>query len=216
MPASIRGGRLDTVQVMRSDELCGLLAEPERLASFAAVVLGAASLAEVAAATGLDPRDVAVAVGRLVAGGLVGTGEGGRLIPHQEAFKEAVRQAVPAGEPEPPLDPDPARAAVLRAFLRDGRLVQLPAARGKRRVVLEHIVASFEPGVKYPERAVDAVLRAWHPDHATLRRHLVDEELLARAAGAYWRIGGPVPVPGGAGAQATNGEGPPGPGEGVR
>jgi hypothetical protein len=177
---------------MRSDELCGLLAEPERLATFAAVVLGATTLPEVATATGLDPRAVAVALRRLTTGGLVRAGAGGGLVADREAFKEAVRQAVPKPEPDPPLDPDPARAAVLRSFLRDGRLVQFPAARGKRRVVLEHIAASFEPGVRYPERAVDAVLRAWHPDHATLRRYLVDEELMAREAGAYWRIGGPV------------------------
>jgi hypothetical protein len=67
-------------------------------------------------------------------------------------------------------------------------------ARGKRRVVLEHIVASFEPGVRYPEREVDAVLRAWHPDHASLRRYLVDEDLLARDAGEYWRTGGYVDI----------------------
>ena len=83
------------------DALGGQVADGEWLdparSDLPAVVLGAASLAEVAAATGLDPRDVAVAVRRLIAGGLVGTGEGGRLTPHQEAFKEAVRQAGPAG-----------------------------------------------------------------------------------------------------------------------
>jgi len=81
---------------------------------------------------------------------------------------------------------------VLRAFVRDGRLTSVPAARGKRRVLLEHIAAAFEPGVRYPEKDVDAVLRAWHPDHAALRRYLVDEQLLAREGGRYWRIGGPV------------------------
>ena len=53
-------------------------------------------------------------------------------------------------------------------------------------------MVSFEPGVRYPEREVDAVLRAWHDDHAALRRYLVDEALLARENGVYWRVGGPV------------------------
>ena len=83
---------------------------------------------------------------------------------------------------------------MLRTFVVDGRLVQFPAARSKRRVVLEHIAASFEPGVKYPERAVDAILRAWYDDHASLRRYLVDGGLLDRQAGEYWRIGGWVDV----------------------
>jgi hypothetical protein len=176
---------------MRPEALCGVLAEPDRLAVFAAVVLGATSPAEVAKATGLDPRRVAAALRRLERGGLVGSA-GAILTADTAAFKEAVRGAAPDRAAEPPLDPDPSRAAVLRAFVRDGQLTSLPATRGKRRVLLEHIAAAFEPGVRYSEKDVNAVLRAWHPDYAALRRYLVDEELLAREGGRYWRIGGPV------------------------
>jgi hypothetical protein len=87
---------------------------------------------------------------------------------------------------------DPATAAVLRAFVRDGRLVSVPAARSKRRVVLEHLAMAFEPGVRYAEAEVNVVLRAWHPDHAALRRYLVDEGFLGRERGEYWRTGGRV------------------------
>lgn len=176
---------------MGPEQLCGLLAEPDRLAAFAAVVLGARTAEDVAGATGLTSRQVAVALRRLTDGGLV-EASGGELVADAGAFKTAVREAAPGKEPDTDLHPDPSRAAVLRTFIRDGRLVQIPAARGKRRVVLEHIAMAFEPGRKYPERVVDAVLRAWHPDHATLRRYLVDEELMDREAGRYWRIGGPV------------------------
>lgn len=185
-------GRASVAAVSPSPEtLCGLLAEPERLRVLAAVVLGAATPAQIAATTGLPERQVAAALRRLQRGGLLHTGEHG-LRAEAETFKQAVRAAQGSTKPEEPLDPDPARAAVLRSFLRDGRLIRLPAAWAKRRVVLEHLAAAFEPGVKYPEREVDAVLRAWHPDHATLRRYLVDEQLMAREGGAYWRIGGPV------------------------
>lgn len=82
---------------------------------------------------------------------------------------------------------------MLRAFLDDaGRLRSIPARRGKRQVVLAHLAQVFEPGVRYPEREVGVLLRAFHPDHAALRRHLVDEGLLARADAVYWRCGGPV------------------------
>jgi DNA-binding transcriptional ArsR family regulator len=50
----------------------------------------------------------------------------------------------------------------------------------------------------YPERDVNAILRAWFPDYASLRRYLVDEELLAREHALYWRTGGPVDVAAGA------------------
>jgi hypothetical protein len=84
---------------------------------------------------------------------------------------------------------------VLRTFLRDGRLVSIPAKAGKRRVLLEHIARAFEPGVKLPEREVDAVLRAFYEtDWVALRRYLIDEGLMSREGGLYWRTGGPVDV----------------------
>lgn len=178
---------------MRPDVLCGLLAEPDRLRVYAAVVLGAETPDAVAARTGLPSRSVVAALHRLEQGGLINTGEG-RLVADQAVFKDAVRQYAPSRAVEEPLDPDRQRAAVLRTFIVDGRLTRLPTARGKRRIVLEHVVASFEPGVKYPERAVDAILRAWHSDHAALRRYLIDEDLMTRERGVYWRTGGYVEV----------------------
>jgi hypothetical protein len=86
----------------------------------------------------------------------------------------------------------------LRGFVADGRLIRLPAKQLRRRVVLEHVVCSFEPGRRFPEKEVDVVLRAWcaggETDHAAVRRHLVDEGLLSREAGVYWRSGGWVDV----------------------
>jgi hypothetical protein len=65
-------------------------------------------------------------------------------------------------------------------------------------MVLERVAQSFEPGVRYPEREVDVMLRAWTDgdaaDHATLRRHLVDHQLLARDSGEYRRSGGWIDV----------------------
>jgi hypothetical protein len=55
-------------------------------------------------------------------------------------------------------------------------------------------VRVFEAGVRYPEREVNALLAVWHPDVAALRRYLVDEGLLTREAGVYWRSGGWVDV----------------------
>ncbi len=87
---------------------------------------------------------------------------------------------------------------VLRAFRDDaGRVVQMPARRAKRLVVLDHLVQSFEPGVRYTEAEVNAVLAAsigGGVDVATARRYLVDVEMLQRGGGWYWRSGGSVPV----------------------
>jgi hypothetical protein len=85
---------------------------------------------------------------------------------------------------------------VLRRFLVDGRLVAIPAQRGKRLVVLDYLAALFEPGVRYTEAEVNQALRAYHPDYAALRRYLVDEEFMRRDQGVYWRTGGTVDVEG--------------------
>ncbi len=119
---------------------------------------------------------------------------GGALRADVEVFKDSVRAHAAAPPPAEPMDPDRQRDQILRTFVVDGRLTHLPAAHGKRQVVLEHIAASFEPGIRYPEREVNAVLRAWHDDYAALRRYLVDSDLLSRADGTYWRTGGPVAV----------------------
>ena len=80
----------------------------------------------------------------------------------------------------------------LRGYLRGGLIEAIPAKRSRRLLLLAEIAQAFEPGVRYSERQVSDVLRALHPDYATLRRYLVDEQLMNRASGEYWRIGGPV------------------------
>jgi hypothetical protein len=82
------------------------------------------------------------------------------------------------------------RARVLRAFVRDGRLLSIPAVHAKRLVVLDWLVQRFEPGRHYSEEMVNLILAQVHPDTAALRRYLVDDELLARDHGEYWRSGG--------------------------
>jgi hypothetical protein len=84
---------------------------------------------------------------------------------------------------------------VLRAFMTDdGRLRAIPTKRKKRLVVLDLIAQSFELGATYPEPEVNAILQRYHPDFASLRRYLVDEEFLSREYGYYWRTGGTVHV----------------------
>jgi hypothetical protein len=49
-------------------------------------------------------------------------------------------------------------------------------------------VKIFEPGQRYPEKQVNELLRRYHDDTASLRRYMVDNQLLARDKGEYWRI----------------------------
>ena len=81
----------------------------------------------------------------------------------------------------------------LRPFIRDGRITALPAKRDRRLLLLDQVAQAFEPGRRYPEHAVDEILKAVFDDHCALRRYLVDEDFLSRtASGVYWRVGGTV------------------------
>jgi hypothetical protein len=54
----------------------------------------------------------------------------------------------------------------------------------------------FAPDRLYHEREVNAILADDAPDHATLRRLLVDHGYLGRRNGAYWRERpSPPPMP---------------------
>jgi hypothetical protein len=178
---------------MDAATIVGLLADPARLKVVAALALGAGTIEDVSRLSGLPLKDVALAARRLARAGLVHR-DGHVLALHTDRFGAAARAAAEAVPPPEPLSDDPAEDAVLSAFVRDGRLVSIPAQRAKRLVVLAHLVRVFEPGVRYPEREVNALLAVWHADVAALRRYLVDEGLLTRDSGVYWRSGGWVDV----------------------
>jgi hypothetical protein len=77
---------------------------------------------------------------------------------------------------------------VVRAFLRDGRLVSIPAKPKKRDLLLPVILdRCFPEDRAYEEKEVNMRLALLHPDVAALRRYLVDGGLMTRDAGVYRR-----------------------------
>lgn len=172
-------------------EALRLLADDERLKVVGALVLGARSTDDVVTVTDLPRRRALQALTRLAAGGLVVRTDGDWYV-DLPRLKESAKQARPREEPDDVGELDRETAGVLRTFLRGGRLTQIPTSRSKRLVVLDHVCRVFEIGVHYPEREVNAFLRAFHPDTAALRRYLVDEGFLTREKNVYWRTGGTV------------------------
>jgi len=81
-----------------------------------------------------------------------------------------------------------------RFFTPEGRLHTIPSKHAKLLLVLDRVAQAFEPGVTYPESAVNQRLRRFHDDYAALRRYLVENGFLSRDAGVYWRSGGTVDV----------------------
>jgi hypothetical protein len=165
----------------------GRLADERRLRALSAVVLGARTVGEVAARAGISDNEAARALAQLVGAQIVATRDSGLEV-DRTAFARAAR-AISSPHLQPTFDgATPEQAAVLRNFAgADGRIRSLPAREAKRRQVLEYVAGRFEPGREYPEREVNGILAQVYDDFVSLRRFLVDEDLLAREAGVYQR-----------------------------
>ncbi|MET9729214.1 DUF2087 domain-containing protein [Streptomyces sp. NPDC006458] len=175
------------------ERLIGLFAEESRVRAFAAVALGAASPAEVAELAGLTAKGAATALLRLREHGVVTSGADGEPTVAYDLFRELARTARPRPAADDPGTGDERTDMVLRTFVREGRLVRLPARWNRRELVLRHIAEqTFVPGIAYPERVVDEKLGAWcedgEVDHVSLRRYLVDLRQLSRSEGVYRRL----------------------------
>jgi hypothetical protein len=80
------------------------------------------------------------------------------------------------------------REKVLRAFVRDGRLVSIPAKPKKRQLLLPFILERCFPEDRaYEEKEVNQRLALLYQDVSALRRYLIDAGLMTRAAGIYRR-----------------------------
>lgn len=178
---------------MQARDYLKLVLDPRRLAVLGAVAADPASAGEVARRAGVAEREVVRALAPLVHGGVVAReGQTYRLVP------EALRAL--AAELPQPAPPDPRvlmgmtaeEQAILTRFFSGERLVEVPAARAKRLVVLERLALDVEPGRRYVEAEVNALLARYHDDYTTLRRLLVDEGFLDRDGRHYWRSGGRV------------------------
>ena len=178
---------------VRPLDLLRLLLDPDRLATVGAIARRAATSDELATVVGRPPAEVVRTLAPLVQAGLVRREAGGYRL-DVDGWR-AVAQDLPQAAPPSPrvaFGMTTEEADLLSRFFVGERLVELPAQRSKRLVVLERLALEFEPGRRYAEAEVNALLGRFQPDHATLRRLLVDEGYLDRAGGEYWRAGGRV------------------------
>ncbi len=174
-------------------DLLRLLLDPTRLAVVGAVSASSGTTSDLAIRADAQEDEVLRTLGVLVQAGLVRSKDGVFHL-DVEAWR-SVAQELPQATPASPrvgfgMTDD--EAAVLGRFFRGDRLVEVPAQRSKRLVVLERLALELEPGVRYSEAEINELLRRFHDDHATLRRLLVDEGFVDRAAGEYWRSGGRI------------------------
>lgn len=178
------------------EEILRALADPERLAVAGALAREPMSANALSDRLGLPIQKVRRHLNRLTGAGIAVTQADRRTYRLQPgALRAAVRDIGPSRDPGLALGAiDQEEETVLRSYFRGGRLREVPAKRTKRLIVLTRLALEFEPGVRYSEREVNETLKRFHDDYASLRRYLVDDELLTRDKGTYWRSGGPVNV----------------------
>ncbi len=179
--------------MLDAQRLVGLLAEPERRRVFSALVLASGTIEDVAQRSGCSVREATQALLRLEQSDLAVRGNDGTWVILDAAFAHAARApTAEAPTRDDHRDQPEDHQRVLSHSVVDGRITNWPTKRAKRLIVLEYLAQSFEPGEKYTEARVNAILRPFHEDVAMLRRWLVDEYFLDRADGQYWRSGGRI------------------------
>jgi hypothetical protein len=176
-------------------DLLRTLLEPSRLAVVGAIAGRSLDADAIASRTDVDRDEVIRTLAPLVQAGLVAR-HADRFAVVDEAWRAIAHRLPRAAPPDPRIafGMTDEEATILARFFSGQRLVEVPAQRSKRRVVLERLALEFEAGRRYTEAEVNDVLHRFHDDHATLRRALVDEAFLDREAGTYWRSGGRVPL----------------------
>ena len=72
-------------------------------------------------------------------------------------------------------------------FRPDGTLIAIPVKSAKKIAVLHRIAEELSPGVRYPEKELNAIISKFHDDTAAIRRHMIEYGILERDAGSvYW------------------------------
>lgn len=78
------------------------------------------------------------------------------------------------------------RETVLNSFYAaDGKLKNIPAQLKKKLIVLEHMAQQLENGKLYSEKEVNAFIRQYHDDFATIRREFIMHHFMYREKEVY-------------------------------
>ena len=72
------------------------------------------------------------------------------------------------------------RDKILKIFIRDGKLIRIPAQKKKQLIILEELAGRFDPDKTYTEKEINEIVEDFFYDYVTLRRMLIDEGMMTR------------------------------------
>lgn len=172
------------------------LANVERLQIIAQLIQTPLSIAELSAATGLQPSEIIRHLDFLINLDLVEdrTDQEGKFYAYKDKTMETlIKSQAPVQEPPvaTPWDgmPEESRRRISNLLTSDGRLEYIPSQPKKLLPILEHVAGAFEKGMQYSEKEVNTLLEKFTRDTSTLRRFLIDHGYLGRTrdGARYWR-----------------------------
>jgi ArsR family transcriptional regulator, arsenate/arsenite/antimonite-responsive transcriptional repressor len=174
---------VDTAEQIRA--VLKALSDPVRLRMLGRLAEGPAKLDEVAGALGIGPAALPVHVHVLQEAGMLEGPAAGTVRLSLRPVHALLRAT--ASAPDQRFSeglPDDTRS-ILRRFFDGAVLRSIPAQRKMKDLVFEEILRRLPAREEYPERELNELLKAIHPDFCTVRRELVDGAYMERAGGIY-------------------------------
>ena len=170
------------------------LVDGERLQIAGLLARKPQSAEQLAAQLKMKPAALARQLEKLAEAGLVraeSQAQGARYALQLEpAWRLAARLAPRPSAPT--LDEDIAdfdRHVLTNYLLADGAIKEIPMQDKKLLVILRYVCDHVEPGRRYTEKQINALLARFHTDVAALRRYLIDFKFMQRTmtGSEYWR-----------------------------
>ncbi|HPR16740.1 MAG TPA: metalloregulator ArsR/SmtB family transcription factor [Candidatus Cloacimonadota bacterium] len=80
---------------------------------------------------------------------------------------------------------DDYKQKILKTFMKNGKITQIPAQKQKRWIVFEQILNEFEFGKEYTEQEVNELVQKYHEDYCLIRRTFIEERVMKRENNVY-------------------------------
>jgi hypothetical protein len=159
--------------------------QKERLHILGILAEEATSVPQLAKRTGLKETAVLKHIGRLQKAALIQTTAPLTYQLNGKALDQINQTVFHRGDSQ---NKETLRQRVLRHYTDGPHLIRLPDNKNELIEILSWLAELFQSEIAYPEQVVNAMIHQAHPDHAQMRRLLVDYGFLSRSRGIYQKV----------------------------
>lgn len=158
--------------------------QQERLQILGILAERPTTVPELAKRTGLKETAVLKHIGRLQKADLLETTAPSTYQLDNKALEQINQVVFQRGDSQ---NKETVRQRVLRHYTDGASLMRLPDNEAELIEILSWLAELFQLKMSYPEQVVNVLIHQAHPDHAQMRRLLVDYGFLTRSRGIYKR-----------------------------